>query len=189
MDKTIHKLKTWPAYFLGLRLGMKNFEVRVNDRDYQVGDFLLLQEFIPSIGYTGKEIERQITYILKGGEFGIAEDTVVMSLSQWPPQQAVSDEEITEWADMVQDDRLEGAYAAYNRGRCTGRWEGARWMRDRTPPSEAETILRRFQQLMDKRDSLKGIFEMIIHDEDYQKQLAEVREEMRKWCADNPVKG
>lgn len=181
MDKTIHKLKTWPAYFLGLRLGMKNFEVRVNDRDYQVGDFLLLQEFIPSIGYTGKEIERQITYILKGGEFGIAEDTVVMSLSQWPPQQAVSDEEIEAAALKWALDNSNGAdnEALYHKMKdFTG---GAKWMRDRTAPSEAETILR---ELLWFHDAWVEPTQPSFSD-DLNRKYSEIISRTRKWCADN----
>lgn len=42
-----HKLKTWPIYFDALWRKLKPFEVRLNDRLFQVNDTLLLQEFEP----------------------------------------------------------------------------------------------------------------------------------------------
>jgi ASC-1-like (ASCH) protein len=40
-----HRLKTWPEYFEALLSGKKTFEIRKNDRDYQVNDLLLLQKY------------------------------------------------------------------------------------------------------------------------------------------------
>ncbi|WP_373205328.1 DUF3850 domain-containing protein [Clostridium tertium] len=42
--------------------GIKNFEVRFNDRDYKVGDELNLNEFSEG-DYTGRSIKRKIIYI------------------------------------------------------------------------------------------------------------------------------
>lgn len=41
----IHDLKTWPEYFQPVIGGRKGFEVRVNDRGFQCGDYLLLREY------------------------------------------------------------------------------------------------------------------------------------------------
>ena len=42
---TIHELKTLPEYFLDICTRSKNFELRKNDRNYKVGDCLVLKEF------------------------------------------------------------------------------------------------------------------------------------------------
>ncbi len=77
----LHNLKTWPPFWEAVSRGIKNFEVRKGDRDFQVGDTLSLQEWDPATKtYTGREIFRTITYILGGGEFGIEKDYVVMGL-------------------------------------------------------------------------------------------------------------
>lgn len=67
-----HILKTWPEFFDAIAQGRKTFEVRLNDRGYRVGDVLELRRYEPKTDhYTGECIERQITYMLEGGAFGV----------------------------------------------------------------------------------------------------------------------
>lgn len=40
-----HRVKTEPKYSADAMNGLKEFEVRWNDRDYQAGDFLELEEW------------------------------------------------------------------------------------------------------------------------------------------------
>lgn len=47
MEETIHELKTWSPFFEAIANEEKTFEVRRNDRDFQVGDILLLREWDP----------------------------------------------------------------------------------------------------------------------------------------------
>jgi len=76
-----HKLKIWPEYFESVSNGTKPFEVRKNDRNYRVGDILVLQEYRKDIlEYTGRICVKQVTYILKGGDFGIAPNFCVLGL-------------------------------------------------------------------------------------------------------------
>lgn len=76
-----HLLKVWPEYFNRIIEGDKAFEVRLNDRDYQRGDYLRLQEWDPAEEkFTGRDCSRYVSYVLQGGAFGIHEDYVVMSL-------------------------------------------------------------------------------------------------------------
>lgn len=60
----IHELKIYPEYFKAVTSGQKTFEVRRNDRDFQVGDFLALNEHDPQKGYTGRCCIVEIAYIL-----------------------------------------------------------------------------------------------------------------------------
>lgn len=60
----IHTLKIMPQYFTAVVENRKTFELRQNDRDYQVGDLLLLKEFFNN-EFTGNEIVREVTYVLK----------------------------------------------------------------------------------------------------------------------------
>ncbi|SFS30597.1 ASCH/PUA domain-containing protein [Lutibacter maritimus] len=65
-----HKLKILPEYYQAAASGNKPFEIRKNDRDYKLGDKLELQEW-DGVNYTGKEIHVYVTYILKGGLYGL----------------------------------------------------------------------------------------------------------------------
>ena len=81
MRKKIHELKTWKEYFQEVFLGRKTFEVRKNDRDFQKGDTLILEEWDnKKQEYTGRRMVMNVSYILQGGQFGIEEGFVVMSI-------------------------------------------------------------------------------------------------------------
>jgi hypothetical protein len=65
-----HELKTWPQYFQAIVDGDKTFEVRKNDRDFQVHDVLILKEYDPDKQeYTGNEVNVIVTYILREKPF------------------------------------------------------------------------------------------------------------------------
>lgn len=78
-----HHLKIYPEYFKAVKWGYKKAEVRLNDRNFQVGDTLILQEYNPlNNSYTGDETEKEVTHILSGlsSDFGIKPNYVVMSI-------------------------------------------------------------------------------------------------------------
>lgn len=76
-----HELKTWPAYYGAVACGLKPFEVRKADRDFRVGDLLHLREWDPETQtYTGASLIRSVTYVLKGGQFGVEVGYVVLGL-------------------------------------------------------------------------------------------------------------
>jgi hypothetical protein len=58
---TTHLVKSWPEFYHAVEAGYKHFEVRRNDRDYNEGDLLLLQEYDPRENdYTGRSVSRRI---------------------------------------------------------------------------------------------------------------------------------
>lgn len=78
---TIHELKTWPEYYEAVALDKKRFEVRKDDRPFEVGDTLRLMEWNPKSGhFTGRKIDRGVTYILRG--MGLQDGYCAMSLTR-----------------------------------------------------------------------------------------------------------
>lgn len=79
----IHYLKTWPEFFAAVKDGTKTFELREDDREFEVGDTLVLQEFrYSSQTYTGEEIVREVSYKLEGGCFGLHPKMCILSLKE-----------------------------------------------------------------------------------------------------------
>ncbi|EOA3423625.1 ASCH/PUA domain-containing protein [Enterococcus hirae] len=59
-----HELKILPEYFEAVTSGRKQFEIRKNDRDYKVGDLLILREHDIWVDeFTGNSYKAEITYI------------------------------------------------------------------------------------------------------------------------------
>jgi hypothetical protein len=72
-----HRLKIHPEYFQSAKDGLKPWELRLNDRNFQIGDEVILEEWDPSPsdepwGYTGRVITGTITYVLQDA-FGMPE--------------------------------------------------------------------------------------------------------------------
>ena len=77
----IHELKILPQYFEAVTSGDKTFEVRKPDRDYEVGDYLALNEYKgDTAGYTGRCCLVKVIYILDRGLIMDADDVIVMSI-------------------------------------------------------------------------------------------------------------
>lgn len=82
----IHAIKIQPPYFEDVISGRKQFEIRLNDREYQEGDYLALNEWeqTSSVGghYTGRSCLVYVDYILYGAQLGIGldEDYCIMSI-------------------------------------------------------------------------------------------------------------
>ena len=68
-----HELKCWPEFFEPIENGSKTAELRYNDRNYEVGDVLLLCEWEPNNEtYTGRRCRRRVSYVLHGcGSVGV----------------------------------------------------------------------------------------------------------------------
>lgn len=76
-----HELKTWPEHFEEVNQRRKTFEIRYHDRQFEVGDTLILYEYDnDQKAYTGRSTGRTITHILQGGQFGIDDNYVILSI-------------------------------------------------------------------------------------------------------------
>lgn len=83
MKPTVHDLKTLDRYYDAINDGRKPFDVRMNDRSFQTGDIVRLRKVSDKGFYTdyvSAFIERRITYILQGGQFGIEPRYCVLGL-------------------------------------------------------------------------------------------------------------
>lgn len=73
-----HELKILPQYFNSVIRGDKRAELRKNDRDYQVGDVLILREWTEAHGYSGMVTAHIISDVCDVGF--IAEGYVMLSM-------------------------------------------------------------------------------------------------------------
>jgi Domain of unknown function (DUF3850) len=82
----VHELKIWPSYFHDVCIGLKTFEYRKNDRNFQEGDILLLREFDPNRGdsgeYLGGEIIVIVAKIYSDPKIGISDGYVIMQIKR-----------------------------------------------------------------------------------------------------------
>lgn len=87
----VHELKTDPEPFMAVWTGKKRFELRRNDRNFQVGDTLILRQTTYSakemhaqglpLEYTGRRFLCTISYVLQGGNYGLESGYVVLGIS------------------------------------------------------------------------------------------------------------
>jgi hypothetical protein len=89
-----HELKTHPDEFQAVLNGRMPWQLRRNDRDYRVGDQLLLKEWDPAGGeprsdqtlmiggYTSRNLLVRVDYIMDDAHrFGLDPDYVIMNIS------------------------------------------------------------------------------------------------------------
>lgn len=62
--KASHVMKSWTHFFQAIKAGLKKHDLRKMDRDFRVGQHVILQEYDNINGrYTGETLEVRITYI------------------------------------------------------------------------------------------------------------------------------
>lgn len=83
----IHELKTDSEVFQAVVDGRKTFEIRFNDRDFKVGDELVLLETIHTgeqmkqgkpLLYSGNELHKTVSYVLSG--YGLQDGWVILGI-------------------------------------------------------------------------------------------------------------
>lgn len=66
---TTHELKIKSEYFMDIAKGVKKAEIRYNDRNYSVGDFLVLYEIDENGNRTGNQCTVIVSHILDDAEY------------------------------------------------------------------------------------------------------------------------
>lgn len=79
-----HHLKTNLEVFQFSWEGIKTFEVRYNDRNFLIGDLLVLRENVTDgngghLSYTGRYINAKISYVLYG-KYGVPKGMAILQL-------------------------------------------------------------------------------------------------------------
>lgn len=82
--KTTHVLKSLPQYFERMKTGKRTYDLRNNDRFFQIGDKIEYEEYRPGQGaFTGRTFDAEIVDIDGGKameEFGLTPGFVVLGL-------------------------------------------------------------------------------------------------------------
>lgn len=74
-----HYLKTETEYYQAVERGEKKFELRKNDRDFKVFDFLHLEEIVDGVK-TGRVLpSMEIQYVFQGGNYGLDKDYCIIN--------------------------------------------------------------------------------------------------------------
>jgi hypothetical protein len=86
-----HDLKTDSKVFVLSYAGTKQYEIRFNDRDFKVGDILILNEtkysgaqmknYRKPLEYTGRQLMRRVDHVLEG--YGLEPGWVILSVSKF----------------------------------------------------------------------------------------------------------
>ena len=74
-----HHLKIETKYYQATEQGLKTFELRKNDRNFKVLDMVYLEEVVNDVP-TGRELIKEIIYILHGGQYGLDKDYCILQL-------------------------------------------------------------------------------------------------------------
>ena len=77
-----HELKIHPKYYRAVLLGLKKVEIRLNDRNYQEGELLILNEKETKTEKdTSFQVKRKVDLIIRDVA-GLVPDYVIMQISK-----------------------------------------------------------------------------------------------------------
>lgn len=113
VEARVHELKCEPPFWWLVSTGRKNFEVRRDDRDFKVGDRLVLREWNGE-DYTGRTCERTVAYVLRGVpamRFGLHSGYAILGLT---PQQQF---DLSSFRKEVEENRQKAEHARNKAGR------------------------------------------------------------------------
>ncbi len=96
----VHDLKIHPEYFAPVVAGKKRVEVRINNRDYNAGDTLILREYDPQRGYTGQKVVALVTLRVLRAFVDNAAPYILLSI-QLVEQPAISGCKLMRWNELA----------------------------------------------------------------------------------------
>lgn len=80
---TVHYLKIKPEYYKDVECGLKTFELRKNDRNFQVGDVLMLIKLDGEGNETDQVCKVKVTYILKDcPQYGLKDGYAILGIER-----------------------------------------------------------------------------------------------------------
>ena len=83
MSRQYHYLKCETEYYQAVERGFKTFELRKNDRDYNVHDIIHLNEVVDGVE-TGRTLQqKEIVYILHGGKYGLEDGYCILQMKEF----------------------------------------------------------------------------------------------------------
>ena len=79
-EVAMHTLKIESMYFIAVCAGSKSYELRKDDRDYKIGETLILLEYANG-KFTGRYVYREICSTLRDCEkYGLMKGYVILGL-------------------------------------------------------------------------------------------------------------
>lgn len=79
-----HELKTWSQFYQDIIDGKKTFEVRKNDQNFQIGEYLMLIEVDSNndLEPTGRKMSFEIIYMLEGEIWGLQPGYTILGIKK-----------------------------------------------------------------------------------------------------------
>lgn len=79
MSSVHHLLKTETEYYQAVERDEKKFELRKNDRNFKIYDYIILEEVVRGVK-TGRKLQsKQIKYVVHGGKYGLEEGYCIIN--------------------------------------------------------------------------------------------------------------
>jgi hypothetical protein len=104
--RQVHELKVWDTYYDDLISGTKPFEIRRNDRDFQIGDLLFFREWdADRDAYTGLEALGRVGYVYDGVAVGLKDGFTAFTVTELAE---LSNKWADEYAELVPSGDTDG---------------------------------------------------------------------------------
>lgn len=79
----VHYLKIKEEYYRDVMIGLKTFELRKNDRNFQVGDILMLIKLDDKGNETDQIIKKKVKYVLKDcSQYGLKDGYAILGIGE-----------------------------------------------------------------------------------------------------------